>query len=102
MSSITNQSTKKLEQGINAALPNAEFSSRVFESGSQANEVWDTFKPHIYLLLAITDRFVSPQGLQNLGKEIEHTPGAGRQDQAPGSNYAGGGIIWNNKIKVRG
>lgn len=39
MSSITNQSTKKLEEGSNSALPNAEFSSGVFESGSQPNEV---------------------------------------------------------------
>lgn len=40
MSSITNQSTKKLGQGTNAALPNAESRSVVLESGSQPNEVW--------------------------------------------------------------
>lgn len=58
MSSITNQSTKKLEggtkkleegtkkleEGTNSALPNAEFSSSsgVFESGSQSDGIWDT------------------------------------------------------------
>ena len=53
----------------------------------------------LYILLAIANPFVSPQGLQDLGKEVEDTPGAGRS--AAGSDYAGGGSIWNNEIKVR-
>ncbi|KAG6360996.1 hypothetical protein INS49_009215 [Diaporthe citri] len=73
MSSITNQSTKKLEQGTNAALSNAEFSSAILESGSQPNE--------------------------DLGKEVENTPGAGRPAPGTGPQYAGGGSIWNNEIK---
>ncbi|KAJ0110066.1 hypothetical protein J7T55_014869 [Diaporthe amygdali] len=74
MSSITNQSTKKLEQGTNQALPNTEFSSGVFESGSQPNE-----------------------GLRELNKEVENTPVA--RQPATESHHSGGGSIWSDEIK---
>lgn len=52
--------------------------------------------------MIIADFFASlPQGLQDLRKEVENTPGAGRPAPGTNSHYAGGGSIWSEEIKVR-